>query len=609
MSFKQIFMKFQKKYIYIILLFFLSIFVCTLLWNSIRFEPSRYDIIGQYSFNNFNPLNEIVRYILFISLPFIIFFVSKIYFFKISYQDILESFKIKYEKELVEKYHYYLFFLLIAYLFCELFSQNFPLHKIDIYHEGQRLSSAYKSLLDNSLWTGSFVTVGIIYETIGTKFIWGLFNKETIGLMRILDIFYVFFTKVLLVYLFFEISKYTKFDLKFKLLFFLLVTLMGLSLISYNLNSSGNIHFREIPILVTLLIIIKSLDKSSFLLNLIFGFLSVFVYLWSLDRGIVFSLLLVLFCFFLIFNNRYRDFIYLIICISFFWFLFYFFETEEFKAFWINTYDVITELNYIHGIIHPTPFSDEQNSSRATKNLIVILFSVVFSTNFLLNRDNKNLNKFKFILFFLSIVSFLSYIYALGRTDGPHLKQTFGFPSIFLIITITYFILKIISDFIIKIQKNFSYLNFIPFIIVISMGLFFLDYKNIFNYKERFLNYVDLSDDKFLSQEDNIFIKNASSILKNEECIQLFTNDAALLYLLKKPSCTKFYFFWSIGSEKNQKILINNSKNIKYAVSNGNTDQWSQPIEIKNPILYNYIDKNFQIINKIGNRNILLKKD
>ena len=238
----------------------------------------------------------------------------------------------------------------------------------------------------------------------------------------------------------------------------------------------------------------------------------------------------------MIFNNRYRDFIYLIICISFFWFLFYFFETEEFKAFWINTYDVITELNYIHGIIHPTPFSDEQNSSRATKNLIVILFSVVFSTNFLLNRDNKNLNKFKFILFFLSIVSFLSYIYALGRTDGPHLKQTFGFPSIFLIITFTYFVLKIISDFKEKKQKNFSYFIFIPFIIVISMGLFFLDYKNIFNYKERFLNYVDLSD-KFLSQEDNIFIKNASSILKNEECIQLFTNDAVALPTQK----TKLY--------------------------------------------------------------------
>ena len=120
---------------------------------------------------------------------------------------------------------------------------------------------------------------------------------------------------------------------------------------------------------------------------------------------------------------------------------------------------------------------------------------------------------------------------------------------------------------------------------------------------------MDLSDDKFLSQEDNIFIKNASSILKNEECIQLFTNDAALLYLFKKPSCTKFYFFWSVGSEKNQQILIKKSKKIKYAISGGVTGKWSQPIEIKNPVLYNYIDKNFQKINQIGNRKILLKKD
>ena len=32
---------------------------------------------------------------------------------------------------------------------------------------------------------------------------------------------------------------------------------------------------------------------------------------------------------------------------------------------------------------------------------------------------------------------------------------------------------------------------------------------------------------KIFVSKDNIFIKNASNILKNEECIQLFTNDAA----------------------------------------------------------------------------------
>ena len=102
---------------------------------------------------------------------------------------------------------------------------------------------------------------------------------------------------------------------------------------------------------------------------------------------------------------------------------------------------------------------------------------------------------------------------------------------------------------------------------------------------------------------------NRSITINHQAVYNLSKFNSMLNFQLKKPNSTKFYFFWSIGSEKNQKILINNSKNIKYAVSNGNTDQWSQPIEIKNPILYNYIDKKFQIINKIGNRNILLKKD
>ena len=44
-----------------------------------------------------------------------------------------------------------------------------------------------------------------------------------------------------------------------------------------------------------------------------------------------------------------------------------------------------------------------------------------------------------------------------------------------------------------------------------------------------------------VSLTDILFVDKASKMFKNEKCIQLFTNDAALLYLLKKPSCTRFY--------------------------------------------------------------------
>ena len=113
--------------------------------------------------------NDIIRYVLFILIPFLVFLVSKLFFFKINIKTFLKRFKIDNQKIHVEKKIYYLFFILLGYIVFEFFSLNFPLHKIDIYHEGQRLSSAYKSLLDDSLWSGSYVTVGIIYETIGTS--------------------------------------------------------------------------------------------------------------------------------------------------------------------------------------------------------------------------------------------------------------------------------------------------------------------------------------------------------------------------------------------------------------------------------------------------------
>ena len=78
----------------------------------------------------------------------------------------MQSFKSKPENIIVDKKLNYLLYFFLLYLIFEFISLSFPLHTIDIYHEGQKMSAAYKSLLDDSLWTGSYVTVWIIYETI-----------------------------------------------------------------------------------------------------------------------------------------------------------------------------------------------------------------------------------------------------------------------------------------------------------------------------------------------------------------------------------------------------------------------------------------------------------
>ena len=43
--------------------------------------------------------------------------------------------------------------------------------------------------------------------------------------------------------------------------------------------------------------------------------------------------------------------------------------------------NILREMNYIHGIIHPNPLSSEENSSRALKTILIIIFSILVSLN------------------------------------------------------------------------------------------------------------------------------------------------------------------------------------------------------------------------------------
>ena len=88
----------------------------------------------------------------------------------------------------------------------------------------------------------------------------------------------------------------------------------------------------------------------------------------------------------------------------------------------------------------------------------------------------------------------------------------------------------------------------------------------------------------------------------------MYTNDSALLYLLKKRSCSKYYWPWSYGTEKTQKEIIQKLKKTDFIISNGNTDSWGIPFKSKFRVLDPYIENNFSdtIIN-IEEREIRFK--
>ena len=69
-----------------------------------------------------------------------------------------------------------------------------------------------------------------------------------------------------------------------------------------------------------------------------------------------------------------------------------------------------------------------------------------------------------------------------------------------------------------------------------------------------------------------------------------------------------FYFTWSVGSHKNQKKLISELNKNTLIISGGPSYSWDIPINIKLPILSDYINKNYDLLYKVNDYKILQKK-
>ena len=603
-------MKFEKKQFILSFLIILSVVFTTFVWDKIFLPYKDPLIVGEYSENKYNSTNDILRYLLFIFLPISVFFSYKVFIEKKFNQFLTE---VKYKTNTFYKTDqsiYSLSIIVILLIILEFLSLDFQVHKLDLLHEGQQLSSAYKSLMDGSLWSGSYVTTGIFHETISTKILWSLFDFESIGLKRYTDILLILILKVLLIILLFKVTKFLKIDSFYKNVFFIFNSLIFLKVIDYNIASVDHLLFRSIPVIFLLILITEFLqnEKLKNYIIILLGSISICSLLWGIDRGLVCNLIIFSFALYLLIKNNYKSFFFLIFSIFLWWILFFFLLGEEFSYFISNTLSVYKEMTYIGGIIHPVPFSDQTNSSRATKTIISILLILILSMNLFFKKTNKISLNFKFFFVFLSLIAFCSYAYVVGRSDGPHIKSVFGYPIIFFSIYFSYQFLIFFEN---KVKYKFSFLlNFLLIFITIILFNFFFHIKptNILKYPSRVSKYIKLPDEDFLTKKQINFIKETFPLIKDQECIQLFVNDAALNYLLRKKSCSRYYLIMSVGSISNQKKFVEELKYTQLIISAKSNYIFKYPISEQLPVTSNYIENNYEKFRSIEDWEILKLK-
>ena len=469
--------------------------------------------------------------------------------------------------------------------------------------------AAINYIANKGLWLSSFMTVGIFYEVLQTLIGFNLFDYQTIGSSRIIAVFLNLFTKLSLIYLIYQISKASFLIEKQKLIFFLLASLL---VITFTIK---NIDWRDFPLLIFLncLAFIFTSKKKFIFINFLVGLLSVISFIWSIERGAYLNFTLVILLSLFLIRKNYTNVFLILGGITVGWIIFYLIVGhQEFIQFYNNTKEIFLYMEYIHGWIHPTPFSSDDNAGRATKVLISIIFSgiLVLQLNFFKNKIFTN--KFKIFYIFLFILSIISYRNALGLSDGIHIKHSSIFPEILIITLLVYYFINLLAKnkFLYNlINKNFS-INIISiFFLLLLLNNEKIDIAKTINFGERIKIYVSQTDNYFLKDSQKKMVGELEDLLGNEKCINMLTESCLLPYLLKKPTCSKFYLtYGGLITEAHQREYVKELKKnrSKYIIlDNANHFPYNELPDIfqplyKFPIIGKYIDSKYFLLKEIN---------
>jgi hypothetical protein len=123
-----------------------------------------------------------------------------------------------------------------------------------------------------------------------------------------------------------------------------------------------------------------------------------------------------------------------------------------------------------------------------------------------------------------------------------------------------------------------------------------INIENIKTFNSRFDRFINTMDDCYLDNKLLDVVNYYKFIAKNDKCVQIFNYDAAIPYLVKKYSCTKYSFIWELGSKTNQLKFIEELKLSKpnYILLHGPQDFYGGiSASERLPYVYKYILDNY----------------
>lgn len=549
------------------IIFILSITLTTILWDKITL-PYNYEkeIIGDsYHIFKHHTQNDTIRFLLYLGIPFI----SLITYYQFSNKKFLYNFKNlittqQYLRDDNSKNLDKFFYILIFAIFFEFFLIDFKNQNylLDLFHEGLWLSASQNLQETNQFWLSSYIARGF-FGNFYPSFFWDFLGNQNIGITRLFNLLIVLINKILLIVIARQITLTTYFQKKYMVILFLSLAITFLYFTSYG---SPLFFTRSFLLLlfITFLINFFLNKKNQKLHVLVLGTFSSISMFWYVDIGVYINFITLLFALLLLIRAQYKNFLCLILSITLGWLIiFYLFPKEEFFQFLNNTSLLFSTIEQVQGLIYPTPFLSMD--TRSTKALLFFLITGFFILH-LINQLDKKEKNFLLISSILFIIGIIYFKYGLSRSDSGHIRNALAFLYLSMTPIIITFILKFLINK--KYLRNNNGNKIILSLTIILFLTIFLNKKyenkhvrNLFDVKYSIQTLINYGDEKYLTDDYKKFINYYKNLVKDDNCVMIFTNEVAISYLLRKKSCSKYYLMYSATSKEIQNSLARDINN------------------------------------------------
>ena len=622
-----------KKDILIYLLVFLSTVILAFFWEHVSLPFTEINYSQSFIIDKkINPHTDTLRYCLFVGIPLFLYIFLNI-FSKSNptnfYLNEENNFK---DSGFSNKKIFVIICLLFLYIIFDFFGSpnNFQstTSRLDGLHDGDYLTPALNYFKTKGLWSSSATVHGgadFIYPIL----LWKLTGFKTIGAARIYFPIIILLIKFLSIILSYQITRVTFLQKNTKIIFFTLFSFFLISLSHYQSPINFSIiSYRDLFVVLFLIFFIEIFLKNKNLhkLHFVITFVAFISLLFHFDIGVYLYALLVSYTFYLLIIKQFTHFFLIYFFIILLWIIFiYIFGSKEFYSFIDNFSLIVSSVDLAHAYNYPSPFfsiGENNDGARATRGLLFqIIAGILILKNTIFTKHNLPKN-YKILLLFIFFLCLIVYKNALGRSDSYHIRMS---TDIQLII-ITFFFLKYSLNIFEKIFISYVPTNFLTTIIpiILCLTILFISFfnsktlQNVLSSKNNFLNYIKLEDDKFINNSFSnpkylkIFLKKFNELNKNEKCVQNFTGDIILPYLLKKPSCTKYFSSWLALSKKAQlkyieEIKIKSPVYIIYKSPGYLVD--GIPTHKRLKLVNSYIISNYEIYESFNDYTVLKKND